>query len=498
MGCNVPASPDEQKTEEKAKHEFAKHPKRVWAKRVWQADGQTIDYVACAGHTNIREDDGTPIGSVFSVDYLAQVDDTQSRPVTFAFNGGPGSASVPINVGGIGPRIAVPNDDRRIGPAPFQIIDNPQTMLQVTDLVFIDAIGTGWSDFASGVETKRAWGIDKDADCFARFIEAWLERTGRWNSPLYLFGESCGTTRNAVLARILEERGIPLSGVVMLSALFDWSPTSPGNDYNYVQLLPNYAAIARYFGKATSMAGATDDELFWTVADFAEAQLAPALLKGDRLDAKTEDELAGVMAGFTGLSKDYLLRKHLRVELTDFRCELLRDERRVCGRLDGRFSYDAGNFLQTSREGQPEDDPADSGMSAAWAMAWHHIIANEIGYGYKRPYIQGNWEKIGPAWDHQHTSAGALWDATTANVVYDLATTMRKNPLMKVIVLGGRYDLATPFLGPIEDLSKMYLSDSVKGNLSFKLYDAGHMIYVNPEAHAKMAQDLFAFYGREE
>ncbi len=474
---------------------FRKHPKAVSTALTWTCGDETLAYTATAGHVNIREDDGTPIGSMFCLTYaLDGVDDPASRPVTFAFNGGPGSASVPINVGGIGPRTVVPNGDRRIGPAPFQIQDNPHTLLRVSDVVFIDAIGTGWSDFAEGVKEERAWGVDKDAECFARFVEAWLQRTGRYNSPLYLFGESYGTTRNAVLCRVLEERGVALNGVVMLSALFDWAPTMPGNDANYVQLFPTYAAIARYFSKGTACAGASDDDLFRAAADFAEDRLAPALLKGDRLDPAVEDGLAAEMSAFIGLPKALIARRHLRVELTDFRCELLHDEGLVCGRLDGRFTFDEGNFLQTSREGVPEEDPADAGMSAAWAAAWHHVVANEIGYRNHNPYIQGNYEKIGPKWDHRHRSAGALYEANESNVAYDLAYTMRHNPHLRVLVLGGRYDLATPFLGPIEDLSKMYLSDRVRGNLSYRLYDAGHMIYVNPAAYERMASDVEEFY----
>lgn len=474
---------------------FAEVPETRGVDLTWRGAEGGIAYRASAGHIQVREDDGSPIGSMFCLSYVARGDDADaSRPVTFAFNGGPGSASVPINVGGIGPRIAVPNGDRRIGPAPFQTVDNPDTILPFSDIVFIDALGTGWSEFAHGVKPQRAWGVDKDAECFARFVEAWLEQTGRHNSPLYLFGESYGTTRNAVCARILEERGVPLSGVVMLSALLDWTATLPGCDFAYVQMLPTYASIARYHGKSSFMREATDDELFSAVARFAEDSLAPALLKGDRLDAAQEADLARDMAQMTGLPQDFIARRHLRVELTDFRSELLADQGMVVGRLDGRFSFEAGNFLQTSREGQPEDDPADSAMSGAWGAAWHHLVSQEIGYRNPRPYVLGNYEKIGPAWDHKHRSAGAMWDSTTANVAYDLATTMRHNPLMRVLFLGGRYDLATPWLGPIQDMARMYLGPSTKPNLTWRLYDAGHMIYVNPDARAKMTADVKEFY----
>ena len=479
------------------KPDFAERPEPVSARLAWHGAGEEIPYVATAGHIDIRENCGKPIGSLFSISYV-KVDEEgnadPSRPVTFAFNGGPGSASVLVNVGGIGPRRVSPCGDRRIGPAPFAIEDNPYTLLKTSDLVFIDALGTGWSVFAQGVAPERAWGVDKDAECFRRAVEAWLEQTGRWNSPLYLFGESYGTTRNAVLCRELEEAGVAVNGVVMLSAIFDWSPTIPGNDANYVQLFPTFASIANYFGRCDAAKGKTDDELFEAASAFAEDKLAPALVKGDRLPKETEEKLADEMSDYLGLSKKYLRRKHLRVELTDFRQELLADEGRVCGRLDGRFTYDAGNFLQTSAEGQHEGDPSDSATMAAWNAGFRHIVGTEIGYHNPKPYLLGNYPEIGPKWDHTHTSAGVRYSAHEPNVAYDLALTMRHNPLMKVLVLGGRYDLATPFLGPIEDLSRMYLSDEVKKNLSFKLYDAGHMIYVNTEAFAKMAADVEEFY----
>ncbi len=478
---------------DKAERAFKKVPEAVEAELVWECGASRIAYVAKAGHIEIREDDGEPIGSMFTISYTAK-DQDPNRPVTFCFNGGPGSASVLINVGGLGPRRVLPNGDRRIGPAPYAIEDNPNTLLKVSDIVFIDALGTGWSRLADGVKPERAYGVDKDADCFARCIAAWLEQSGRWNAPLYLFGESYGTTRNAVLARELEHRSIGLNGVVMLSAIFDWVATIPGNDANYIELFPTFASIAQYFDRCPAADGKTPDELFEAAANFAETELAPALLLGDRLASDRELSLAEAMASYLGLDAAYIARKHLRIELTDFRQELLRDKGLVCGRLDGRFTFEGGNFLQTSSEGQPEEDPSDSATMAAWAAAFRAVVSNEIGYHSSLPYIMSAWETVGLSWDHTHTSAGAAWKSKTPNVAYDLAETMRHNPYLKVLVLGGRYDLATPFLGPIEDMARMFLGEETKKNLSWKLYDAGHMIYVNPDAFDKMAADVEAFY----
>jgi carboxypeptidase C (cathepsin A) len=475
---------------------FASCPAAKSASLVWTSpEGSSFSYTATAGHVDIREDNGDPIGSLFCLSYVRDdAPEKSQRPVIFAFNGGPGSASVPINVGGIGPRIVRPNGTKRIGPAPFDIIDNPDTLLRFADLVFIDALGTGWSVFATGVKGERAWGVDKDAECFARAIEAWLGKAGRFNSPLYLFGESYGTTRNAVLCGMLDQRGIALSGVVMLSAIFDWAPTIPGNTAIYVTNFPTFAAIARYHGKASAMADLSDGEFFRAASEFAETRLAPALVKGDLLDEEDERSLAQEMSAWIGLPAAYLARKHLRVEATDFRWELLHDDGKVCGRFDGRFTFDQGNYLQLSREGNLEDeDPSDSAASPAWSMAWHQVVANEIGYRNPRPYLQNAYESIGPKWDFKHRNAGAQWDSPLPNVAFDLASAMRKNPTMRVMILGGRYDLATPYLAPEEDLARMYLSDELKANISWRLYEAGHMVYINPDERARMVSDVEEF-----
>lgn len=481
QAASKPAAADQKKS-------FKETPAPAEARLRWSGEGRSIEYTTRAEHVQVREDDGSPVASMFAVSYTA-VAPVEPRPVTFCFNGGPGSSSVWLNVGGIGPRRVAPSGDRRIGPAPYQVEDNPDTMLRATDLVFIDAPGTGWSVLAEGVEGKRAFGLDADADCFARCIEAWLAETGRWNSPLYLYGESYGTTRCAVLAGALEARGIALSGIVMLSAIFDWAPTLPGSDACYTQMFPTFAAIASYHGRSDRGAGVGDEELFDAACELAESRLAPALLMGDRLEASAEDELAGEMSSFIGLPRAYILRKHLRVELTDFRQELLRDERRVCGRLDGRFAFEAGNFLQGSSEGAPEDDPTDAATTAAWAAGFRHILANEVGYRNPAPYVYSAWEIVGQGWDFSHKAAQVAWKATTPNVAYDLAAAMRHNPGMRVLVAGGCYDLACPFLGPVEDMSRMYLGPEAKSRLFFRLYPSGHMVYVNPEASHRLAAD---------
>lgn len=487
-----------------SKKQFVHHPAPVSKTLHWSGAGSSFDYVATAGHVDIREKNGDPLGSLFCLSYTVEPCAAASptprpgnpRPVVFAYNGGPGSASVPINIGGIGPRIVEPKATENMGPAPFSIIDNPDTVLQWADLVVIDALGTGWSKLAEGVKANRAYGVDADAECFARCIEAWLAKTGRYNSPLYIFGESYGTTRNAVLCTKLEELSIPLAGIIMLSSLFDWSWTTPGNSNNYIVTFPTYAAIARYHGKASTMQDGGDDEFFEAACHFATHELAPALILGDQLEPAKEDELAQAMSAFTGLPVAYLKRRHLRVEATDFRWELLHDEGLVCGRFDGRFTFEAGNYLQLSREGNLEyEDPSGSAAEGAWAAAWHHVVENEIGYHNPLPYLQGDYGNISPKWKFTHRSAGAQYATPLPDVTFDLATALRRSPHTRLLIMGGRYDLATPYLAPVLDLARMYLGERTRKNVSWKLYGAGHMVYINPEARAQMGADLAVFLG---
>lgn len=316
-------------------------PEPASACLTWSAGGEKIDYTATAAHLDVVSDAGKLLGRMFSLSYVAAGPDGEAdpaRPVTFAFNGGPGSSSVPINFGGLGPRRVVTDGCGHVR-ADAAVEDNPQTILRDTDVVFLDALGTGWSCVADDCEPASVFGVDGDADAFARAICAWLEENGRWSSPLYLFGESYGTIRNSVLMRILGERGVAVTGVVLLSAILDWVQVQPGEDLYYLGMMPTYAATAQWFGRAGK--GVDVDEWFDRALEFTEDVLAPALLKGDRLDARREREIARKMSKFVGLAPEYLLAHHLRVDLADFRMALLADEGKICGRLDTRFASDA-------------------------------------------------------------------------------------------------------------------------------------------------------------
>ncbi|MBR3313953.1 MAG: peptidase S10, partial [Atopobiaceae bacterium] len=281
-----------------------KTPEAASARLSWHFDDQSMDYVATAGHLDVRGDTGALIGQMFSLSYVkvnAEGNPDATRPVTFCYNGGPGCASVPINFGGIGPR-RVKTDGVNHLSYPIEVEDNPQTVLRQSDLIFLDALGTGYSTLAEGADQAKVFGVDGDADCFARAITTWLEENGRWQSPLYLFGESYGTVRNAVLMRLLGERSVKLCGVVMLSALFDWAQTLEGEDLYHLGMTPTMATTAQFFGRAGE--GVGEDEWFEQAMDFTEDVLAPALLRGDRLSSEREAEVARQLSGFIGLPEE--------------------------------------------------------------------------------------------------------------------------------------------------------------------------------------------------
>ena len=457
------------------------------------ANGETIDYMATAGHVEVRDDAGTLIGMMFALSYVAvdaEGNPCRNRPVTFAYNGGPGSASVPINFGGIGPK-RVATDGVNHLRADAEVQDNPETLLRETDLVFLDALGTGWSRLAEGTDPKSVFGVDGDADAFARAICAWIEENDRWASPIYLFGESYGTVRNAVLMRLLGERSVKLTGVVMLSAIFDWVQTLPGSDLYYLGMMPTYAATAQFFGKAGE--DFDPDEWFDGAMSWTEDVYAPALLQGDRLDADREREVAEELSGFIGLPVEHILAKHLRIELVDFRANLLAAERRVCGRLDMRFSSDAPTAQQNSVDWLGGEDAADDAVDAVWNNAFRDFC-HSLGYRGPARYISGNYEKVNKDWNWSHEEPGTGWPTGAPNVAVDVATAMRRNPTLKLAIIGGRYDAATTYWNVVHDMSCQFLSPELKERVRWYRYGCGHMSYVDEPTLVAMGRDMHEFY----
>ena len=471
-------------------------PEAASARLAWTDGERSLEYEARAAHLEVRDDAGVLLGRMFSLSYVAVDAEGMpdvSRPVTFAYNGGPGSSSVPINFGGIGPR-RVATDGVRHVRADAPVEDNPHTLLVDSDVVFLDALGTGWSVLAEDADPKKIFCTDGDADAFARAICAWLTENGRWSSPLYLFGESYGTVRNAALMRLLGERGVQLTGVVMLSAVFNIAGLlNPGDDLYYLGMMPTFAATAQFFGRAG--AGGGEEEWFVRALAFAEVERAPALLRGDRLGEADERAVAERMATFIGLPAEHILAHHLRIDLLDFRTHLLANEGRVCGRLDTRFSSDAPSPMQSYDMWLAGEDAADDAVEGAWVRAFRRFCADELGYQGPARYLSNNYDKVNAGWDWGHEEPG-LGRVATPNVSLDVAVALRRNPTMKLALIGGRYDAATTWWNVVHDMSHQFLSPELKSRVSWYLYGCGHMSYVDVPTLEAMGRDLHEFYER--
>lgn len=451
-------------------------------------DGHSVDYVATPGTLTIRNDKGEPTASMFYVAYT--VPGEKHRPVTFLFNGGPGSSSLWLHMGSFGPvRVSTPTD-QPAGPAPFNIVPNTKSLLDKTDLVFIDAMGTGLSRPLGKAEGKDFWGVDQDIKVFADAITRYLTINNRWNSPKFLLGESYGTTRAAGLSLALQERGAYLNGVILLSSYLNMAADLPGNDLTYVEYLPSYAATAWYHNKLANKPAALEP-LLKEVRAFAAGPYLTALAKGDAIDDAEKDAVAEKLAAYTGLPKAFILKAKLRIDLGRFTKELMRDEGKTVGRLDSRFT---GTDIDTAGE-NPEYDAADAAISGAYIAAVNTYLFGTLGYKTQLKYRPNFYEEVFAAWDMKHKGPdGGYGPMSTANTALDLASAMRQNPHLKVLSLNGYYDMATPFFGTEYDLGHMRLDPERRKNLSFAYYESGHMVYVRPEALAKMRGDLIHFY----
>ncbi len=473
-----------------------KTPESASATLAWESAGEHIDYKATAAHLDVRSDTGALIGQMFSLSYVKTTADgtpDPARPVTFCYNGGPGCASVPINFGGIGPR-RVKTDGVNHLAYPIEVEDNPQTLLRQSDLVFLDALGTGYSTVAEGADKEKIFGVDGDADCFARAITSWLEENGRWMSPLYLFGESYGTVRNAVLMRLLGERSVKVAGVVMLSAIFDWVQTIEGEDLYHLGMTPTMAATAQFFGKAGQ--GVDEDEWFDQAMDFTEDVLAPALLRGDRLSPEREAEVARQLSEFIGLPETLVRQRRLRITLEDFRRNLLASEGKAIGRLDMRFASDAPVAVQQSSDWFAGEDAADDAVDASWTNAFRAFLHDDLHYNAPARYLGSNYENVGVNWKWEHLQPGFGYPMSSPNVAYDIAVAMRRNPHMKVCILGGRYDAATTYWNVVHDMSCQFLSPQLKERLEWHRYGCGHMAYVDVPTLEQLGADMEAFYAK--
>ncbi len=462
-------------------------PERFESSGSLELGTQTVRYRAIAGETFLRDDKDKPTASVFSITYLKEgVADSDQRPVTFVFNGGPGSASLWLHMGAWGPkRVVTPSDASDVGAPPYPIVDNAHSLLDVSDLVFIDPVGTGYSRALGETDPKTFWGVDEDAESVAEFIRLWITEHKRWNSPKYLAGESYGTTRAAAVTEKLQGgwNGIAVNGVILVSAILDFQTArfAPGNDTAHLAFFPTLATTAWHHGRV-SRDDWDDVEAFAEAArDFAIDVLAPALIRGNRIDAPTQRGLAEAMSQFIGVSPDWILRANLRVDPTRFRKELLRDEGLHVGRFDSRYTGVDPEFISDT----PENDPSGYGIDVAYVAAVNSYLGRDLKVDWTREYRVltsdpgRNWNWTGERG----------WPAYV-NVAPHLGKGMRENSELRVLLASGWYDLATPFFGAEMAFMK---NGVLPERVVYTYYDAGHMMYLVEDEAAQLSEDVRDF-----
>jgi carboxypeptidase C (cathepsin A) len=445
--------------------------------------GARVAYSATAGETYLKAEDGTPKASIFSVAYVKEPRDP-SRPVTFLFNGGPGSGSVWLHMGAFGPKhVAIPSDARDDGAPPFPIVDNPDSLLDATDIVFIDPVGTGFSHALGATDPKEYWGVTADAKSVADFIRLWLNDNGRWNSPKFLGGESYGTTRSAAVANQLEGafNDVSLNGILLISTILDFGAQAnvQGNEMPYVIFLPSMAAAAYHHAKAPEDAG-TLEAFVAEARAFAGGEYATALLKGQRLQGEERAAIRRRLARFTGLSEQFLEQADLRITDGRFYKELLRDRGLTIGRLDARYT---GRDFDAAGE-EPDNDPSFYGIDAGYTAAINSWVREGLKFRSDRSYTTigpvGDWDwNLGPGESKYYKSVAPY-----------LGKALRENSGLRIFVGQGYFDFATPFFGAEYALSR---TGFPQDRIQFSYYGSGHMMYVRNEDRAKLSRDIRAF-----
>ncbi len=435
---------------------------------------------------------------MFYTAYFKTGTPTESRPVMFLYNGGPGSSTMWLHMGSFGPRRVLTTDTQHDPAAPYKIASNEFSLLDVSDLVFIDAPGTGFSRIMGKDKEKAFWGTDQDAHAFERFIRRFLTKFDRWNSPKYLFGESYGTPRSAVLSAMLHN--VDLNGIVLLSAILSFDNSvdgprwNPGVEQPYALALPTYAASAFFHHKLPQQPPALEPFLK-TVEKFALGEYMPALLEGSELTEAHKQAVAEKLHQYTGLPVAYWLKANLRVSGGAFSKTLRDDEGITTGRLDTR--YEGPDYNRLSEEA--EYDPQSNAVSAAYTTAINHYMRTELKYGENQTYKPSLYSEAGPLgfqWDLRHQSPGGppAPDAESGtNVIPDLATAMKANPKMKVLLAGGRFDLATPYFEGIYEMHHLPIPNSLQANISYHYYESGHMVYVNESVLKQFHDDVASF-----
>ncbi len=454
--------------------------------------GQTIPYKAIAGTILLKNEKDEPQALIYSTTYArTDVKDLSQRPISFIYNGGPGSASVWLHMGAFGPRRVMTPNAEPTPPPPYRLADNAGTLLDKTDMVFLDPVGTGFSHAVGKAQDKDFWGVDQDVKSLAQFITLYVSRNDRWNSPKFLIGESYGTFRSAALGNYLQEHdGMDFNGIVLISNVLDLGTISfhPGSDMPYIFYLPSYAATASYH-KMLKEPPADLNVFLDEARKFAQTDFAGALMKGSRLTAAEKADMAKKVSRFTGLSEDYLVKANLRVTLGQFMEELQRSRGLTTGRLDSRYSGLTYDLLSEFAE----SDPQSSAVTGAFTAAFNSYVRNELKFGQDKTYHAIS-EGVGQSWDWKHQTGRVRgFFPGSPNVEGDLIQAMLANPHLKVEVENGLYDMATPFFATEYTMEHLGLPEKLQKNIRQQYYDAGHMMYLREEDLAKLKSNISAF-----
>ena len=458
-------------------------------------NGKTITYEVRGEEMFMKGKDGKPVASFWSTTYTLPKKETittaeAARPVCFVFNGGPGSASIWLHMGLLGPKLVQVDSDanKDDGAAPFTMIDNPFSLLDITDLVFLDPIGTGYSKVIGKGKEEDYWGLNEDAKSVAAFIRMWTTQHQRWNAPKYLIGESFGTTRAAAVADELMGGGqdMALNGLIMISQALDYAGSTSTHDNitSYLTYLPSMAAAAWYHKKAGQ--GKTLEAFIEEARQFTYDVYAPALYRGNFLKEDDKSNLINQLVYFTGLDKTYVEQSNLRILMPRFQKELLRNENKTLGRLDGRyFGEEADQIAERPTLG----DASSYKISSAYTAALQSYFASDLNIKMERPYLTSN-RAIYPKWNWKPVPKNSGWEPNYVNTSRRLAKAMRKNESMKVLVASGYYDLITPFFDAEYTFSR---NGIVTERVDFTYYEAGHMMYVHHPALAQLCKDIRLF-----
>ncbi len=443
-----------------------------------------LKYTATVGMIPIKDALGEVKAGIFYTAYT--VESNKPRPLTFSFNGGPGSSSVWLHLGALGPKRVKLGDEGEALNAPYELVDNPESWLPFTDLVFIDPVGTGFSRSVKLEDEKSFWGLKGDVDSVAEFIRNYLTKFERWLSPLYIAGESYGTTRAAGLSDALMDRGIGLKGLVLISSILNFQTArfQRGNDLPFLLFLPTYTATAYYHGKLPAdLQKKKLEEVLAEVEAFCDSEYLIALNQGTALPSDKRDQVVEKLARYTGLDPQYVDLTDLRINIHRFCKELLRKEGRTVGRLDSRYK----GIDATGVNEMPEFDPSTV-IAPAYTHCLNDYVQRELGYKSNLPYYISNPHQLWASWTWGDAGAGYP-DTSEA-----LRRTLSKNNFMKVFIANGYYDLATPYFATRYTLNHMSLDPTLQGNIENGFYESGHMMYVHAKELAQLKTDVEKFY----